>query len=290
MIIAIGGEMRTTLTNMSPIRETAVITAVAILLSFCITGSLYLLLFGLDNRFWQVMTMSIIVPWGISIPLGFVMSKQREKLVMLTNGFRDAQQQLREVNKQLERKANYDGMTGLLNRACFFHRLVESRENAAANVLMIVDVDRFKQINDTYGHPIGDRALILIAGVFRNILRKEDMIGRIGGEEFGIWLPNTSAEEGQAIGEMIRFEVENTTFEPHKGVRHLITVSIGFTSATSEYDRQLLLRNADCAMFEAKRLGRNRVVAFDPGMRIRPRAHYDQAQLAAAMAPVSNIR
>lgn len=282
--------MRATLTNMSPIRETAVITAVAILLSFGITGSLYLLLFGLDNRFWQVMTMSIIVPWGISIPLGFVMSKQREKLVMLTNGFRDAQQQLREVNKQLERKANYDGMTGLPNRASFFHWLAETRETAAANVLMIVDVDRFKQINDTYGHPVGDRALILIASVFRKILRKEDLIGRIGGEEFGIWLTDTTEEEGQAIGEMVRHEIENTVFEPHKGLRHVITVSIGFISATSDHDRSMLLRNADCAMFEAKRLGRNRVVAFDPGMRNRPRPHYEQAQVAAAMAAVSNIR
>ncbi|VAW05447.1 diguanylate cyclase/phosphodiesterase (GGDEF & EAL domains) with PAS/PAC sensor(s) [hydrothermal vent metagenome] len=286
--------MSETVFNFSPWRQTGILSAIATLSSFAITGALYLVAFGLDDRFWQALTLALVVPWGISIPLSLYMAKQRTKLIGITQRLQSAQCELRQVNKNLEYKASYDVMTGLPNREAFFNRIDEKRRQRDNNILMIIDVDHFKNINDSFGHPIGDQALILLAKVFRRILRKEDLVGRIGGEEFGVLLSDTSDAEGQIIGEMIRHEIENTVFEPHKGVRHVITVSIGLTSAAPYHERALLMRNADTALFEAKRRGRNRVISFEPGMQAKPRPFYDTAMTEAALSarnsPLSGTR
>ena len=282
--------MNVTMSNLSPIRQTAIISAIAVLLSFTFTGALYLIFFGMDDRFWPSMNMSIIIPWGITIPLGLYMSKQRFKLVGLTNRLKETQTKLRRANKALEQRANFDGMTGLLNRDGFFTRLDQMRADEMANVLMIVDVDHFKNINDSFGHPIGDQALILLSKIFRKILRENDLIGRIGGEEFGIFLHNTSASEGQIIGEMIRYEIENTVFEPHHNMRHVITVSIGVTDVAPHQERSTLMVNADTALFSAKRSGRNRVVLFEPGMRSKPRPVHENAPNLKLAMPNVNFR
>ena len=276
--------------SVSPIRQTATISAIAVLLSFTITGSLYLLFFGLDGRFWQAMTMAIVVPWGISIPLGFHMSKQRYKLIGLTNRLKDAQMKLREANKKLELRANFDGMTGLLNRDSFLRQLDKLREGHQANTLLIVDVDHFKNINDSFGHPVGDQALNLLGKIFRKILRKNDIAGRIGGEEFGIFLPDTSAREGQIIGEMVRYEIENLVFEPYHNMRHVITVSIGVTDIAPHQERSALMENADAALFAAKRRGRNQVVMFEPGMRAKPTSGREKPQDLKLAISDSNFR
>lgn len=264
--------------NMSPLRQTGIISAIAVLASFALTSTSYLAIFGMDDRFWSAMMLAFVVPWGVCIPLSFHMSKQRTKMVGITGRLKQTQRELRRVNKQLEHKANYDGMTGLPNRAAFFSRMEQVRAGNDHNILMIIDADHFKNINDCFGHPVGDEALKLLSRVFRQILRKEDLIGRIGGEEFGILLPDTSIAEGQIIGEMIRHQIEATPFEPHKGVRHVMTVSVGLTAAAAHHDRAILMRNADTALFTAKRRGRNQVVCFEPGMRTKPRPFYDAAQ------------
>ena len=264
--------------------------ASATVLSFVVVGAMYGAVFGIDDRFWDSMTIAILAPWLISFPLAWYMANHRLRLVEMTERLREARQQLSDVNKQLVRKANYDGMTNLPNREWFFDRLDEVRSDRDNNILMIIDVDHFKHINDSFGHPIGDKALILLAKVFRKILRKNDLVGRIGGEEFGVFLPDTSEAEGQIIGEMIRHEVESTLFEPHQGVRHVITVSIGLTPAPAQFDRPRMMRNADSALFEAKRRGRNRVLLFEPGMRSKPRPSYVQAQDLAQSSESANIR
>ena len=276
--------------SVSPIRQTAILSAIAVLLSFFLTGSLYLLFFGLDNRFWHALTMAIVVPWGISIPLGLYMSKQRYKLIGLTNRLKDAQMKLRQANKKLELRANYDGMTGLLNRDSFLRQLDKLRAGHEANALMIVDVDHFKHINDSFGHPVGDQALNLLGKIFRKILRKNDIAGRIGGEEFGIFLPDTCAREGQIIGEMVRYEIENLIFEPYNNMRHVITVSIGVTDIAPNQERSALMENADAALFAAKRRGRNQVVMFEPGMRAKPSSRLGKRQNKNLAISDSNFR
>mgnify|MGYP003641991187 CR=1 FL=1 len=284
------GLMNTTMSSLSPIRQTAIISAIAALLSVAFTGTVYLLFFGVDERFWPAINMSLLIPWAITIPLGLHMSKQRYKLVGLTNRLKEAQTKLREANKALEKRANFDGMTGLLSRDSFFDQLELMRVDEKANVLMIIDVDHFKNINDSFGHPIGDQALILLGKVFRKTLRDNDLVGRIGGEEFGVFLPETSAPEGQIIGEIIRHEIENTIFEPCHNMRHVITVSIGVTDIASHQQRAAILGNADTALFAAKRRGRNQVVLFEPGMRAKPRPMHDTVQNLRSAITHSNFR
>ena len=218
------------------------------------------------------------------------MSKQRFKLVGLTNRLTEAQSKLRDANKALERRANFDGMTGLLSRDSFFHQLERLRMAEQPNVLMIVDVDHFKKINDNFGHPVGDQALILLGRVFRKTLRQQDLVGRIGGEEFGIFLPETSAPEGQIIGEIIRHEIENTIFQPFDNMRHVITVSIGVTDVAPHHQRASILGNADTALFTAKRRGRNQVVLFEPGMLAKPRPSQEKTQDFKIAVMDSNFR
>tara|TARA_R110002074_G_scaffold28325_8_gene81609 strand:- start:509 stop:1357 length:849 start_codon:yes stop_codon:yes gene_type:complete len=282
--------MNTTVSSLSPVRQTAIISAIAALLSVTFTGATYFLFFGIDNRFWPAINMSFLIPWAITIPLGLYMSKQRFKLVGLTNRLQEAQSKLRDANKALEQRANFDGMTGLLSRDSFFNQLEQMRVPEAPNVLMIVDVDHFKRINDNFGHPIGDQALILLGKVFRKTLRQQDLIGRIGGEEFGIFLPDTSAPEGQIIGEIIRHEIENTIFEPYDNMRHVITVSIGVTDVAAHHQRPAMLGNADTALFTAKRSGRNQVILFEPGMRAKPRPIQEKAQNFKMAVMQSNFR
>ncbi|WP_197460221.1 GGDEF domain-containing protein [Sphingorhabdus sp. M41] len=266
------------MSSLSPVRQTAILSAIAALLSVTFTGSVYFLIFGIDERFWPALNMSFLIPWAITIPLGLYMSKQRFKLVHLTNRLKIAQTNLRQANKALEQRANYDGLTGLISRDSFFNKLDQMRADEISNVLMIVDVDHFKNINDNFGHPIGDQALVLLGKVFRKTLRPNDLVGRIGGEEFGVFLPDTTAPEGQIIGEIIRYEIENTVFEPYHNMRHVITVSIGVTEVAPNQQRAALMGNADTALFTAKRSGRNQVVLFEPGMRAKPRPVHDKAQ------------
>lgn len=282
--------MKSSLSSLSPVRQTAIISAIAALLSVTLTGSAYLVFFGFDNRFWSAVNMSLLIPWAITVPLGFHMSKQRFKLVRLTNRLTKAQSKLRDANKALERRANFDGMTGLLSRDSFFDQLERVRAAEQSNVLMIVDVDHFKKINDNFGHPVGDQALILLGRVFRKTLRRQDLVGRIGGEEFGIFLPDTSAPEGQIIGEIIRHEIENTIFQPFDNMRHVITVSIGLADVAPHHQRSTMLGNADTALFTAKRSGRNQVVLFEPGMRAKPRPTQEKAPNYKMAGMRSNFR
>lgn len=276
--------------NFSPIRQTATISAIAVLLSFALTGTIYLSFFGMDDRFWQAMTMSIIIPWGVTIPLGLYTSKQRSRLIGLTNRLQEAQMRLRQANKTLELRANFDGMTGLLNRDSFLGQFNRLRADHGTSVLMIVDVDHFKDINDSYGHPVGDRALSLLGKLLRKILRKNDLAGRIGGEEFGIFLPDTGALEGQVIGEMLRREIENIIFQPCRNMRHVITVSIGVTEVAPNQELSVLMESADAALFAAKRGGRNQVVAFEPGMRANPTPGREDVNTLTPLISASNFR
>lgn len=261
--------------SLSPWRQTGVVGAIAVLLTFVITVPLYLLILGWDDHFWDIMTLALLVPWGVALPLSLHLSRQREKLANTAARLEEAQEELKEVNRRLRLRANFDGLTGLANREYFIRQFEERRQEFDQNILMIVDADHFKNINDGYGHPVGDRALILLSGVFTRLLRQKDLVGRIGGEEFGILLTDTSVAEGEAIAEMVRHEVENILFEPQFGLCHRLTVSIGVTAVTQNEDRATPMRNADLALFEAKRRGRNQCVLYAQGMSAKPRPLYE---------------
>jgi diguanylate cyclase (GGDEF)-like protein len=267
--------MNDVISKLSPARQVGMLSATEVLSAFAVTAIAYLLIFGVDSNFWNVMTMAFLIPWVICLPANFYFINQRKQLIDMADELKVTQEKLQQVNKDLQRKANIDGLTGLANREYFIKLFDERRMKSVNNVLMIIDADHFKNINDGYGHPVGDKALILMASVFRRILRKNDLVGRIGGEEFGVLLPDTCETEGEIIGEMIRHEIETTLFEPQEGIPHRITVSIGLTGVSSYEERALPMRNADSALFEAKRRGRNQCVLYTHGMRAKPRPFYE---------------
>jgi len=171
--------------------------------------------------------------------------------------------ELKQKEAALTRLASTDTLTGLANRRYFIEQLeAEMRRwlrSGNASALLMVDLDWFKQINDTWGHAAGDEVLRHFADVLRRSLRRIDLPGRVGGEEFAILLPGSSAEDALAAAERLRRNIENEPASTSFGVISF-TVSIGATlfAVGDESPDQPLLR-ADRAMYRAKACGRNRV-------------------------------
>ena len=175
-----------------------------------------------------------------------------------------ADEAIQQLNKRLEEQAMTDELTGLANRRSFFKRgheeIIRVVRYGAPLSLLLMDIDNFKRINDLFGHETGDRMLKSVAGTLRASIREVDMLARLGGEEFGILLPNTAAVEAVKLAERLRLEVERESgkvVEEGTGV----TVSVGVTTFEEDMeDLDALLRMADVAMYQAKNQGRNRVV------------------------------
>jgi diguanylate cyclase (GGDEF)-like protein len=175
-----------------------------------------------------------------------------------------AEERIRELNSRLEQMAMTDELTGLDNRRSFFRCGGDETKRAhryrTPLSLLMLDIDEFKQVNDTYGHDFGDLVLQCVAHTLEDNIRDVDILARLGGEEFAVLLPNTGPEAAAELGERLRSAVERQTCS-RRGKRLHVTVSVGVAS----YDHNLLdldgmLRIADEAMYEAKSQGRNRVV------------------------------
>jgi diguanylate cyclase (GGDEF)-like protein len=167
-----------------------------------------------------------------------------------------------EQARDLHRLATTDELTGLFNRRRFlalaaaeWRRFQRYRRPLS---LLMLDVDRFKSINDHYGHDAGDRVLAHIAQLCRNQKRSADVIGRLGGEEFAVLLPETDLEEAGLFAERLRRAVAEEAV-PIAGGAVRVTLSIGASEARRARDLADLMRQADLALYEAKRTGRNRV-------------------------------
>jgi diguanylate cyclase (GGDEF)-like protein len=173
---------------------------------------------------------------------------------------------MRDYNVQLLDLASHDPLTGVFNagayyRACDQMIHVSQRANQLFAVLFI-DLDHFKSINDTYGHAAGDDVLRTVASTIQQSIRRSDVVGRIGGEEFSVFLPSTDLVGAQQLAETLRAEIEKIQIEID-GVLLKITASIGVAIKRFEQETmQAIQQNADQAMYEAKRGGRNRVSTF----------------------------
>jgi two-component system cell cycle response regulator len=170
--------------------------------------------------------------------------------------------------EQAERLATTDGLTGLLNRRMFsaqLHgRLREAQRYNRPLSLLLLDVDHFKKVNDTYGHPAGDSVLRGIAAVAQKQARETDIVARYGGEEMALILPETDARGAQAIAERIRQAVAVMPHASEQGPLR-VTVSIGLATWPGPGDdAEALLEAADKALYRAKQGGRNRVAAANP--------------------------
>lgn len=172
-------------------------------------------------------------------------------------------EELHEAYKKMKQLAVTDTLTGIYNRY-YFNSALEKEIHRAHRyersfALLMFDLDHFKNVNDTYGHAVGDRVLVSLSNLVASCLRESDIFARIGGEEFVIILPETGEELSLEIAERIRKNVEAHSFEPVKKV----TISIGLVRHRPEEDLEELLKRVDSALYAAKNSGRNRVIVGD---------------------------
>jgi two-component system cell cycle response regulator len=176
--------------------------------------------------------------------------------------FAELNQNLLETQRRLEILARTDPLTGTLNRRAMLERLGEEMARAALENtwpgLGMIDIDHFKHINDTYGHEVGDRVLMALVERSAATLRPYDAFGRFGGDEFLAILPHATSAEVKCVLERIRQAACGRPVEVD-GHQIEVTVSIGGVTSGGE-SAQALVRSADVALYQAKALGRNRVV------------------------------
>ena len=201
---------------------------------------------------------------------------QRKQFVLLHEERDQNRQLLKEIahrkalEEQLRMVAERDALTGLNTRGHFMKRaqglLQRSQHEKVPFSLFMIDVDHFKSINDTWGHSHGDWVLSKIAEVCAQALRPTDVIGRFGGEEFVVALPNTSAEDAQIVAERLKKRVAELPLKEEMSERRL-SVTIGVALAHTETaDLESLIKRADQTLYVGKRDGRNRVVMCREGM------------------------
>ena len=175
------------------------------------------------------------------------------------------QKELIDAREQLRFQATHDPLTGIWSRGAIIDFLSQELERARRSGqplgAMLLDIDHFKAVNDTFGHPVGDVVLREVANRFVHSVRSYDWVGRYGGEEFLIVLSNASLEDVRRRAELIRTIVSDTPVRGQSGFSVPITVSIGAAGlwATRDMTPEQILQRADVALYRAKELGRNRV-------------------------------
>ncbi|HOL38419.1 MAG TPA: GGDEF domain-containing protein [Rubrivivax sp.] len=179
--------------------------------------------------------------------------------------FEDISERL-ELARELRRQACTDELTGVANRRRFMERLQAEHERLLRHphlqcALLALDIDHFKQVNDTHGHAAGDAVLVEVARAMRLATRQQDLVARWGGEEFMILLPDTGRAEATALAQRLRRQVQSARIAHGAGVLG-VTVSIGVGALSSADDAlEHVLRRADRALYRAKSAGRNAVAA-----------------------------
>ncbi len=166
--------------------------------------------------------------------------------------------EIHRLNQQLEYLLAHDQMTNLLSRAHFMRRMDEMCETFRGTVLML-DIDLFKQVNDTYGHLVGDEVIRHVAKVIEEHVKQDGLAARYGGEEFVVCLPQHDLDEAMRRAEEIRKAVENQTVTIPSGKDLKCTISIGLGLADGAQPLTEVIRRADDALYLAKNEGRNRV-------------------------------
>ena len=185
---------------------------------------------------------------------------------------KQAEEEVEQLNLKLEKLAMEDELTKLANRRSFFIRgneeILRAKRYLTPLSLIMLDIDKFKLINDSFGHEYGDMALQSLADILRSKVREVDVVGRLGGEEFGVLLPNTDVDHALILAERLRLAVEKESSLKNE-IQFSFTASFGVAELNNEMSTlDDFLRNADTAMYQAKNQGRNRVVMFTPDLKI----------------------
>ena len=171
---------------------------------------------------------------------------------------RQKNENLKKSNRSLHKKANFDSLTKILNRRGFLERMNKNPYGKDYSII-IADIDKFKNINDTYGHDVGDIILSEFAETIGNKIRLDDLFARWGGEEFILIIKTTDLNIVQNIAEKIRKDIERVKFtEVGK-----VTASFGVSTFKNETETfEDVFKNADEALYQAKKLGRNKVYCY----------------------------
>jgi len=173
------------------------------------------------------------------------------------------QLELMDINTGLIKVSNTDKLTGVPNRRYFQEKLEEQMsayiQQHAIFSLLIIDIDYFKRVNDTYGHQFGDVVLVKLASVLEAVVGERGIVARFGGEEFTVILPKADEEGAMAIAEQIRSAVEANAWKETGS----LTVSVGVSTMTGQDTEESLLSKADQALYTSKEQGRNRVTHYD---------------------------
>jgi len=224
-------------TNRDAWRTTAWVTVFAVTVSQLGIGLVYWIggedVFTLTN----VMLIAAALPTVITLPVMYFVCRMSL--------------QLHGTKAGLQELANTDPLTGLPNRRAFFQAAEQVlHNNAPVATLLVIDADYFKELNDTYGHALGDKALINIAEILRASFRSDDLVCRTGGEEFAVLVPNTTVHNAQLLAQRVVSKVAASPLsEPDALIEY--TVSCGIADSTHAPDFQSLLKAADDALYLA---------------------------------------
>ena len=185
------------------------------------------------------------------------------QLTQLNDELRNMQRELAQKNADLERLAYFDTLTGLFNRRSIMEKVDEwlrhmERYDGRLCVIML-DVDHFKAVNDLYGHRIGDRVLTDVAHLMRESVRQTDFVGRYGGDEFLIILPQTDAGGAAVMAERTRAAIQGSPMHDADGNTFSVTASLGVAEWCKGDHEDLIITRADTALYHAKDEGRNKV-------------------------------
>ena len=226
------------------------------------------------------MLKSAIVSILIAFPTGWLLEDQKKQLSDTTDRLRESQRLLRQTLEEMKRSSQYDCLTSVLNRGTFFEKLERLQDAGAEGAVLMIDADDFKAINDRFGHATGDRALKIIADSISITLGGNDLVGRLGGEEFAVFLHGADRLEAEMTAEKIRKTISDFEFWATDYRLHPLSVSIGGDMLSSFSTMLEALARADHCLYFAKRHGKNSC-AFADQRKIKRDVDGSSGQFAA---------
>lgn len=244
--------MRELIRKLGRVNSVILITAFSILLSVTVTVLISYSISGYQS-------LGVAIPIAIVVPLIAAPASSWPLMGLLIK--------IDSLEKEMRELATFDSLTGLLSRRAFLHDAknfiaLAKRERMSFSVI-VLDLDKFKSINDNFGHLAGDEVLKHFAQTIKSLVRKSDLIGRLGGEEFALLLPNTSRTEACALSDRLHQSIRRSSVV-YENVSISYSVSMGVVSlGADEMDTiESALKQADQSLYHAKGRGRDRTVIF----------------------------